>query len=146
MKSPQAQPQERDIASAIENLQTNQRQLDQDGVYVGVSRQALEEVLAWIGLDLPRLRAQPSPREVALEELLDAAKNYVRCHRRPFPSLINAMADAADEITRLRRALREIAYARPAGATPKTVSGELIERIEKIALAALASDGREESR
>jgi hypothetical protein len=73
---------------------------------------------------------------VALEELLDAAKNLSQ-------DLINAMADAADEITRLRRALREIAYARPAGATPKAVNGELIERIEKIALAALSSDGRE---
>lgn len=33
---------------ALENLRTNQQQLDQDGVTVGVSRQALEEVLAWL--------------------------------------------------------------------------------------------------
>lgn len=34
---------------AIENLRTVQRQLDQDGVEVGVSRQALDELLAFIG-------------------------------------------------------------------------------------------------
>lgn len=32
--------------AAIENLKTNQHQLDADGCMVGVSRQALEEVLA----------------------------------------------------------------------------------------------------
>jgi hypothetical protein len=37
---------------------------------------------------------------VALEELLDAAKNLSQ-------DLINAMADAADEITRLRAALEK---------------------------------------
>jgi hypothetical protein len=34
--------------SAIENLRTCQRQLDMDGCFVGVSRQALEETLAYI--------------------------------------------------------------------------------------------------
>ena len=33
---------------AIDNLRNNQQQLDQDGVIVGVSRQALDEVLAYI--------------------------------------------------------------------------------------------------
>ena len=33
---------------AIDNLRNNQQQLDQDGVMVGVSRQALDEVLAHI--------------------------------------------------------------------------------------------------
>lgn len=32
--------------AAIENLKTNQRQLDADGCEVGVSRQALDEALA----------------------------------------------------------------------------------------------------
>lgn len=32
---------------AIENLKTHQQQLDMDGVIVGVSRQALEELLEW---------------------------------------------------------------------------------------------------
>jgi len=31
---------------AIENLRTHQKQLDQDGVMVGVSRQALDETIA----------------------------------------------------------------------------------------------------
>lgn len=34
---------------AIENLTENQKQLDADGVMVGVSRQALEETLAVMG-------------------------------------------------------------------------------------------------
>lgn len=33
---------------AIEQLTNHQRQLDQDGIMVGVSRQALEEVLEWL--------------------------------------------------------------------------------------------------
>lgn len=35
-------------AAAVENLRTNQKQLDQDGAQVGVSRQALEEVLEFL--------------------------------------------------------------------------------------------------
>jgi hypothetical protein len=46
-----------DIVPAIENLRTNQQQLDMDGIIVGVSRQALEEVLAYV----ERLRAVPAP-------------------------------------------------------------------------------------
>jgi hypothetical protein len=42
-----------DITRALGSLLTNQRQLDADGVEVGVSRQALDEVLA----DYERLRA-----------------------------------------------------------------------------------------
>lgn len=34
--------------AAIENLKTNQRQLDADGSEVGVSRQALDETLALV--------------------------------------------------------------------------------------------------
>jgi len=34
--------------SAIQNLQEYQRQLDADGTFVGVSRQALDEVLAYV--------------------------------------------------------------------------------------------------
>lgn len=34
------------VRGALDNLRTNQRQLDADGTYVGVSRQALDEVLA----------------------------------------------------------------------------------------------------
>lgn len=41
----------------------------------------------------------------------------------------------------LRAALKRIAFMRPAGATPKLVKGELVESMEKIALAALARAG-----
>ena len=42
------------IEAAIEELKTHQTQLDMDGVMVGVSRQALEELLAHVA-------AQPAP-------------------------------------------------------------------------------------
>lgn len=41
-----AQVAERDLRDALENLRACQRQLDMDGCEVGVSRQALEIVLA----------------------------------------------------------------------------------------------------
>lgn len=37
-----------EISGALDALRTGQRQLDQDGVFVGVSRQALDEVLTHI--------------------------------------------------------------------------------------------------
>jgi len=37
-----------EISGALDALRTDQRQLDQDGVFVGVSRQALDEVLTHI--------------------------------------------------------------------------------------------------
>jgi hypothetical protein len=36
------------LDEAIEQLTTNQKQLDQDGIMVGVSRQALDEVLQYL--------------------------------------------------------------------------------------------------
>ena len=44
------------IDAVIEELKTHQTQLDQDGVMVGVSRQALEELLAHVAAP-----AQPAP-------------------------------------------------------------------------------------
>jgi hypothetical protein len=44
------------INAVIEELKTHQTQLDQDGVMVGVSRQALEELLAHVAAP-----AQPAP-------------------------------------------------------------------------------------
>ena len=44
------------IDAVIEELKTHQTQLDQDGVMVGVSRQALEELLAHVATS-----AQPAP-------------------------------------------------------------------------------------
>lgn len=51
----------------------------------------------------------------------------------------DAIAAKNAEIARLRAALKNIAFLRPAGATPKMVRGTLIELIEKIALAALST-------
>jgi hypothetical protein len=44
------------------------------------------------------------------------------------------------EIKKLRETLNKIAFARPAGPTSKFVSGALVEKIEKIALSALAEN------
>lgn len=44
-----AQLAEHELRNAIENLRACQRQLDMDGCEVGVSRQALEIVLAHFG-------------------------------------------------------------------------------------------------
>ena len=45
---PEATPKVPRPVAAIENLRTAQRQLDADGTEVGVSRQALDEVLDWL--------------------------------------------------------------------------------------------------
>lgn len=55
-----------DIGPAIQNLRESQQQLDMDGIIVGVSRQALEEVLA----EVDRLRAQaPGWRTLTADEV-----------------------------------------------------------------------------
>lgn len=43
-------------SAAVESLRSDQRQLDEDGVEIGVSRQAVDEVLAWIDHYVPRAR------------------------------------------------------------------------------------------
>lgn len=56
-------------AGAIDNLRHSQRQLDADGIEVGVSRQALCEVLAGMeaALSAPALRAAPAGDVVAAD-------------------------------------------------------------------------------
>lgn len=54
-------------SEAIEQLRSHQQQLDMDGVIVGVSRQAIEEVLAYI-------KSLLSARDVALEEAAKVAE------------------------------------------------------------------------
>lgn len=49
------------LQSAIENLISNQRQLDMDGCEVGVSREALETVLRHLTIPSPTLLADPTP-------------------------------------------------------------------------------------
>ncbi len=46
--------------------------------------------------------------------------------------------DLTEREQQMLAALKRIAFLRPAGATPKMVKGELIEQIEKLALAAIA--------
>lgn len=49
------------IRPAVENLRQHQRQLDMDGIFVGVSRQALEEVLDYIEADRAAIREAMEP-------------------------------------------------------------------------------------
>lgn len=51
--------------AAIENLKTNQRQLDADGCEVGVSRQALDEALALLD-SMDHIQAYERARCVAI--------------------------------------------------------------------------------
>lgn len=68
--------------TAIEALRTRQRQLDQDGVEVGVSRQALDETLDHIEKLETHLRERPyrdgatriAELEAALTRICDAAR------------------------------------------------------------------------
>ena len=54
---------------AIENLIHAQRQLDRDGIEVGVSRQALDETLQWVNWAYTRI--------VTLETEVDTLENLV---------------------------------------------------------------------
>lgn len=53
------------IRPAVENLRQHQRQLDMDGIFVGVSRQALDEVLDYIEADREAIRADEVAKIVA---------------------------------------------------------------------------------
>ena len=67
-------------AGAIDNLHHHQRQLDADGIEVGVSRQALLEVLTGVEAALPALRAAPAGdvAEALNPDALAALKNGQR--------------------------------------------------------------------
>lgn len=110
-------------SGAEQNLRENQQQLDLDGIMVGVSRQALDEVLA----ELTRLRsgraaaleeaAKVADREKAAAERILAKANARYKDRHllaafgsnsdPDAEVINAeaMRDMADGIANLIRAL-----------------------------------------
>lgn len=67
-------------AACVANLQANQKQLDPDGIMVGVSRQALDETLAMVGkltAENRDLRAIPWPRAY----ILDRASEWTRLLR-----------------------------------------------------------------
>jgi len=68
---------------AIDNLRNNQQQLDQDGVMVGVSRQALDAVLAYID----------TMRDTVIVECARVAKQ----HRPPRPPA-NRYVFASEEL------------------------------------------------
>jgi hypothetical protein len=62
-------------AEAVAQLRENQKQLDMDGIMVGVSRQALEEVLASHAALLAALKEiarQTSPEDMSVDQQLDA--------------------------------------------------------------------------
>ena len=60
-----------ELAPAIQNLTDHQRQLDMDGIFVGVSRQALDEVLTELPRLLEALRASEwQPIETAAKQRL----------------------------------------------------------------------------
>jgi len=70
-----------EISGALDALRTDQRQLDQDGVFVGVSRQALDEVLTHIAALEAELVTQ---RRVGVHEIcsmcgLDLRKATTEC-------------------------------------------------------------------
>lgn len=61
--------------AAIKNLREHQQQLDIDGIFVGVSRQALEEVLAFVAAALLE-GAKLGAREMRDACVKFASKNY----------------------------------------------------------------------
>lgn len=61
---------------AIENLKAHQEQLDADGIMVGVSRQALEEALEYVG----KLHAVLTKAEGKLRYLEAQARNETLAH------------------------------------------------------------------
>ena len=59
-----------DTKAALENLKNHQQQLDADGCMVGVSRQALDEILA----DYEALTAQPVPQAAGVDLVWEDGK------------------------------------------------------------------------
>jgi hypothetical protein len=84
---------------AVDALRNHQQQLDRDGVFVGVSRQALDEMLAWYDEAAARIREL----EAAAKPFADldvAPGRYVVC----VAVLDDPDFDGAD-VLRLRQAL-----------------------------------------
>jgi len=83
MKEPLSLP-----TGAIQNLRECQKQLDADGSHVGVSRQALEEVLEWadgakaISSDSDESQAKPTLEARARKIVEDARDEMQRLHNR----------------------------------------------------------------
>lgn len=75
------------IDAVIEELKTHQTQLDQDGVMVGVSRQALEELLAHVAAP-----AQPAP-------IAGLEPGCPLCGRDPFHRIDNGIGMEAVAVT-----------------------------------------------
>lgn len=101
------------IDAVIEELKTHQTQLDQDGVMVGVSRQALEELLAHVAAP-----AQPAPI-AGLEPVawrftklsvwhVTSERNWAEAHGdcvEPLYTLAQLEAHAAEQVRPLVEAL-----------------------------------------
>lgn len=80
------QTQHTALAEAIQQLTTYQRQLDEHGIEVGVSRQALDEVLQAVA---------------AAPELLEALRAAEELHQ---VGMLNATVELVDRVVTLRRA------------------------------------------
>lgn len=102
-----------DICAAIDNLRENQKQLDMDGCMVGVSRQALDQVLQYIA-DLVPPRPTDKDAQEALEILegkyfwngLQYIKDFIGDRRY---EVIRAALSAPSREAKLVEALKEAA-------------------------------------
>ena len=102
------------IDAVIEELKTHQTQLDQDGVMVGVSRQALEELLAHVAAP-----AHPAPI-AGLEPVawrftklsvwhVTSARNWAEAHGdcvEPLYTRAQLEAHAAEQVRAERRGVK----------------------------------------
>jgi len=75
--------------AALEALKENQRQLDDDGVEVGVSRQALDEAIAFIDAMQPEWLSEK--QVLVLKERINKVKNFAPT--QPDLLLCDAMLD-----------------------------------------------------
>ena len=93
------------LAAAIENLRTHQKQLDADGIMVGVSRQALEEVLAYFDALTEGDTEEPARVNHTLNSYIAncPTKGSVNVPRESLESIAASIAAQAAEIAELRR-------------------------------------------
>jgi len=93
------------LEAALENLRTHQKQLDADGIMVGVSRQALEEVLAYFDALTEGDTEEPARVNHTLNSYIAncPTKGSVNVPRESLESIAASIAAQAAEIAELRR-------------------------------------------
>lgn len=90
------------MMTAIEALKKYQKQLDAEGVEVGVSRQALDEVLH----DYEQLQQQLSEANYALEKATDVIEEKGRERNKA----ILMLDEANEKLDKARECLKQIDY------------------------------------